>query len=103
MKKGLVIGATVLGIAIVLSLMGWMIYWCATHTCIEWEAYPTGSKCVKYESYVSVCTSIDSAGNLRSGPCTNRRCVKRIPCLVCIRYVHTDDAPAELEKPIDRC
>lgn len=89
---------------IILSLggLGYLIYWHATHSCVEWEVTPTGSKCIATESYASICTTVVN-GKTSVRPCRKRRCTARAKCRYCTKYAHDDDVPPGLEVPGDEC
>lgn len=86
-----------------LTLIGWGIYWRITHLCVEWESIPTGKKCVEWETYHYPCTHSTGKGHMTTSVCSATRCVRHVPCKECVRIEHVDNAPTELEKPVDRC
>ena len=81
------------------------IWYLSNIVCIRWEPHATGERCVRHESYISICTSMDSKGHMQSRACTKTRCVKWVPCKRCTESMHKDDAPAERPQvpPNDRC
>jgi len=102
MKKHLSKILIISAIVIALGVIGYLIYWSATHTCVLWEDNPTGEKCVEYESYVTVCTTI-SNGITSVRPCTKRRCKIYMPCRRCLKHVKNEKVPADLTPPRDAC
>jgi len=73
--------------------------------CVNWEDSLTGKKCIEWENYVSICTGLDSHGNLKTSTCTKSRCSLRIPCRKCLSRMNKGDAPPEgvPQIPADRC
>ncbi|MFA5132499.1 MAG: hypothetical protein WC444_04245 [Candidatus Paceibacterota bacterium] len=92
-----------IGILAGLAGIGYGTYWRLTHLCVEWETVPTGEKCVDWKTTHHMCTTTDYNGHIKFGTCSETHCVRYVPCKECIRIEHVDNAPAELEKPQDRC
>jgi hypothetical protein len=102
-KKILKWGLIILGActALYFGIVG-LIYMSNVH-CVAWESSPTGKRCVKRESYVSICTSVGTNGTITTRACTKTRCVETVPCSRCIQREHRDAAPAEVSRPPDAC
>lgn len=93
-----------LGIFFCIILLGYAAYLENRKVCVEWEPDPvTGSICVETESHTTMCTSVNSDGNLSTHLCTETECVKYQACRRCRAKIDKDEAPAEIDRPVDRC
>lgn len=86
----------VLAIAVILVITTVYVWFRLTHTCIAWEATPTGSYCAQYH------TTTISNGKTTS---SSTSCIRYETCRRCINWVKDDspEIPAELVIPADRC
>lgn len=98
-KFGLILAA----VCLVLTPIGYGIYWEMTHICVEWEPAPTGSKCTHLETYQYPCTHVDHKGRAHTSLCSSTKCTEHVHCRLCTKRVHVDLAPAELTIPQDKC